>query len=106
MSEETSAPKVCTETAERMSPAITNTQKVRTKTGIQETGQRPCKFDFLFNKYILSGSMKERDVYKKAGHQVTDPTNEQAQPQNLKLSIRHVTPIFGTDFDVIVEVRV
>lgn len=61
---------------------------------------------FFFYKNTISGSPKEREVYKRAGHQTTDPTNELAQPQDLKPSIRHVTPIFGTDFDVIVEVRV
>lgn len=48
----------------------------------------------------------ERDVYLKAGHQTTDPTNGQTQPHDLKLSVRHITPVFGTDFDVIVEVSV
>lgn len=61
--------------------------------------------DVTCNYKYPEGSLKERDVYMKAGHQTTDPTNEQAQPQNLKLSVRHVTPVFGTDFDVIVEVR-
>lgn len=50
------------------------------------------------------GSMKEREVYQKAGRQATEPTNEETQTENLKLSIRHATPVFGTDFDVIVEV--
>lgn len=48
--------------------------------------------------------MKEREVYQKAGRQATEPTNEETQTENLKLSIRHATPVFGTDFDVIVEV--
>lgn len=46
------------------------------------------------------GSMKEREVYQKAGRQAIEPTNE----EKLKLSIRHATPVFGSDFDVIVEV--
>lgn len=62
--------------------------------------------DFFSTNIFSSGSLKERAVYKRAGHQTSDATNEQAQPQNLKLSIRPITPIFGTDFDVIVEVRV
>lgn len=62
--------------------------------------------DFFSTNIFSSGSLKERAVYKRAGHQASDATNEQAQPQNLKLSIRPITPIFGTDFDVIVEVRV
>lgn len=54
---------------------------------------------------FLSGSLKERDVYRKAGHKTTDPANEQTRPQHLQLSIKNVSAIFGTDFDVVVEVR-
>lgn len=43
-------------------------------------------------------------MYQKAGRQATEPTNEETQSETLKLSIRHATPVFGTDFDVIVEV--
>ncbi|XP_075938352.1 protein-glutamine gamma-glutamyltransferase 2-like [Anarhichas minor] len=51
------------------------------------------------------GSKKEREVYEKAGRRVTEPTNESAEPGQLKLSIKHAKPVFGTDFDVIVEVK-
>lgn len=51
-----------------------------------------------------TGSKKEREVYEKAGRRVTDPTNESAEPGQLQLSIKHAKPVFGTDFDVIVEV--
>lgn len=43
-------------------------------------------------------------MYEKAGHRVTEPTNEREEPGHLQLSIRHAKPVFGTDFDVIVEV--
>uniref|UniRef100_A0A3Q3B159 protein-glutamine gamma-glutamyltransferase n=1 Tax=Kryptolebias marmoratus TaxID=37003 RepID=A0A3Q3B159_KRYMA len=48
------------------------------------------------------GSAKEREVYMKAGRRVLDPTGE---PDRLKLIIKHGQPVFGTDFDVIVEVK-
>lgn len=51
-----------------------------------------------------TGSTKEREVYEKAGRRVTEPTNERAEPEHLQLSIKHGKPVFGTDFDVIVEV--
>ncbi|XP_068458585.1 protein-glutamine gamma-glutamyltransferase 2 [Clinocottus analis] len=51
------------------------------------------------------GSQKEREVYEKAGRRVTEPTYENAEPGQLKLSIKHATPVFGTDFDVIVAVE-
>uniref|UniRef100_UPI0037E7FB4A protein-glutamine gamma-glutamyltransferase 2-like n=1 Tax=Semicossyphus pulcher TaxID=241346 RepID=UPI0037E7FB4A len=51
------------------------------------------------------GSKKEREVYEKAGRRVTEPTNESAEPAQLQLSIKHTKPVFGTDFDVFVEVK-
>nr|XP_046251220.1 protein-glutamine gamma-glutamyltransferase 2 [Scatophagus argus] len=51
------------------------------------------------------GSKMEREVYKKAGRRVTVPTNERTEPGQLQLSIKHAKPVFGTDFDVIVEVK-
>ncbi|XP_059190792.1 protein-glutamine gamma-glutamyltransferase 2 [Centropristis striata] len=51
------------------------------------------------------GSKKEREVYEKAGRRVTEPTNGSTEPGQLKLSIKHAKPVFGTDFDVIVEVE-
>ncbi|KAM4619171.1 protein-glutamine gamma-glutamyltransferase 2 [Polymixia lowei] len=51
------------------------------------------------------GSNKEREVYKKAGRRVTQPANGESEPGQLQLSIKHAMPVFGTDFDVIVEVK-
>ncbi|XP_020508731.1 protein-glutamine gamma-glutamyltransferase 2 [Labrus bergylta] len=51
------------------------------------------------------GSQKEREVYEKAGRRVTEPTNERVEPVQLQLSIKHAKPVFGTDFDVILEVK-
>ncbi|KAK5867820.1 hypothetical protein PBY51_012280 [Eleginops maclovinus] len=51
------------------------------------------------------GSKKEREVYEKAGHRVTEPTNEITEQGQLKLSIKPSRPVLGTDFDVIVEVK-
>lgn len=42
-------------------------------------------------------------MYLKAGRRVTAPPDQTAEA--LQLSIKHVTPVLGTDFDVIVEVR-
>ncbi|KAF0041479.1 hypothetical protein F2P81_007377 [Scophthalmus maximus] len=50
------------------------------------------------------GSTKEREVYEKAGRPVADSTDGNAEPGQLQLSIRHAKAVFGTDFDVIVEV--
>lgn len=46
----------------------------------------------------------EREVYKKAGRRVTELTYENAEPGQLKLSIKHAQPVYGTDFDVLVVV--
>lgn len=43
-------------------------------------------------------------MYLKAGRRVTEPGDEQTPAEPLQLSIKHATPVFGTDFDVIVEV--
>ncbi|XP_042352869.1 protein-glutamine gamma-glutamyltransferase 2 [Plectropomus leopardus] len=51
------------------------------------------------------GSKKEREVYEKAGRRVPEPANMIATPEKLKMSIKHANPVFGTDFDVIVEVK-
>ncbi|XP_053175219.1 protein-glutamine gamma-glutamyltransferase 2 [Scomber japonicus] len=51
------------------------------------------------------GSNKEREVYEKAGRPVTEPTNGTAEPVQLQMTIKHAKPVFGTDFDVIVEVK-
>lgn len=52
-----------------------------------------------------TGSKKEREVYEKAGRRVSEPTNGITEPAQLELSIKRIKPVFGTDFDVIVEVR-
>lgn len=46
----------------------------------------------------------EREVYEKAGRRTTEP-NETTEPGKLQLSVKHPNPVFGTDFDVIIEVR-
>ncbi|KAF7660044.1 hypothetical protein LDENG_00289310 [Lucifuga dentata] len=51
------------------------------------------------------GSKKEREVYERAGRRVTQPTNGVAEPGQLQLSIKHPKPVFGSDFDVIIEVK-
>ncbi|KAL4006119.1 hypothetical protein ACER0C_005832 [Sarotherodon galilaeus] len=51
------------------------------------------------------GSKKEREVYEKAGRRVTDVPSESSEPGRLQLSIKHAKPVFGTDFDVIIEVK-
>lgn len=51
-----------------------------------------------------TGSREEREVYGKAGHRVTGAVEENTEPGKLQLSIKHAKPVFGTDFDVIVEV--
>lgn len=47
--------------------------------------------------------MKERKVYEKAGRPYSELINDNTEP-GLKLSIKHAEPVFGTDFDVFVEV--
>lgn len=51
---------------------------------------------------VAAGSAQEREVYKKAGRRPEEPG--QAQPEALQLAILHATAVFGTDFDVVVEV--
>lgn len=48
-----------------------------------------------------AGSMKEREVYKKAGRQLGQKSEG---PGQLELFIKHAPAIHGTDFDVIIEV--
>ena len=52
---------------------------------------------------VPAGSAKEREVYGKAGRRVEEPGRAEAEP--LQLSVRHGTAVFGTDFDVVAEVR-
>uniref|UniRef100_A0A3B3C9G0 protein-glutamine gamma-glutamyltransferase n=1 Tax=Oryzias melastigma TaxID=30732 RepID=A0A3B3C9G0_ORYME len=58
----------------------------------------------LLYKYP-EGSNEERAVFEKAGRRVTQSTNEIAEPPRLQLLIKHAKPVFGSDFDVIAEVR-
>lgn len=58
----------------------------------------------LLYKYP-EGSKKEREAFAKAGRPFTEPTNGGTEPGQLQLSIKHTQPVFGTDFDVIVEVK-
>uniref|UniRef100_A0A1A8D056 protein-glutamine gamma-glutamyltransferase n=1 Tax=Nothobranchius kadleci TaxID=1051664 RepID=A0A1A8D056_NOTKA len=51
------------------------------------------------------GSEKERAVYERAGRRVTQPTELSDDPVRLKLIIKHAKCVFGTDFDVIIEVK-
>lgn len=53
----------------------------------------------------FAGSVEEREVYKKAKRRATLQPNESVEPAQLSLTIRHPNPVFGTDFDVIVEVH-
>ncbi|KAL4657032.1 protein-glutamine gamma-glutamyltransferase 2-like [Arapaima gigas] len=48
------------------------------------------------------GSMKEREMFEKAGRRVSQQTRGSGQ---LELSIKHVRAVHGTDFDIIVEVQ-
>ncbi|XP_029524001.1 protein-glutamine gamma-glutamyltransferase 2-like [Oncorhynchus nerka] len=48
------------------------------------------------------GSVKEREVYEKAGRRITQLNGA---PGQLELKIKHAQAILGTDFDVIVEVH-
>lgn len=43
-------------------------------------------------------------MYKKAGRRFPELTDEGAGLGHLQLLIKHTKPVFGTDFDVIVEV--
>ncbi|KAM9376109.1 protein-glutamine gamma-glutamyltransferase 2-like [Pholidichthys leucotaenia] len=49
------------------------------------------------------GSQEEREVYEKAGRRFTEPNSQ--EPVQLQVSIKHAKPVFGTDFDVVIEVK-
>ncbi|XP_033823458.1 protein-glutamine gamma-glutamyltransferase 2 [Periophthalmus magnuspinnatus] len=61
--------------------------------------------DVTQNYKYPEGSIKEREAYKKAGRRSPIPNNVTAEPNNLEMIIKHTKPVFGTDFDVIIEVR-
>lgn len=42
-------------------------------------------------------------MYLKAGRRMAEPAGPEPEP--LQLSVKHTTAMFGTDFDVVVEVR-
>nr|XP_061812928.1 protein-glutamine gamma-glutamyltransferase 2-like [Nerophis lumbriciformis] len=51
------------------------------------------------------GSKKEREVYEKAGRRGRDSSSDRAKPGKLQMSIKHAKPVFGSDFDVVVELK-
>ncbi|XP_063052957.1 protein-glutamine gamma-glutamyltransferase 2-like [Engraulis encrasicolus] len=52
------------------------------------------------------GSAKEREVFEKAGRRVShQPDENETQRPQLKLSIKNEEAVYGTDFDIIVEVQ-
>lgn len=61
-------------------------------------------WQFFMKTLFSTGSKKEREVYEKAGRRVTDVLSDSSEPGRLQLSIKHAKPVFGTDFDVIIEV--
>ncbi|KAK2841934.1 hypothetical protein Q5P01_012134 [Channa striata] len=58
--------------------------------------------DITLDYKYPEGSLKEREVYEKAGRRFTDEIPEVGK---LHLSIKHPKPVFGTDFDVFIEVN-
>ncbi|KAG7522383.1 protein-glutamine gamma-glutamyltransferase 2-like [Solea senegalensis] len=64
-----------------------------------------CREDVTAHYKYPEGSKKEREVYEKAGRRVSKPNNGLTEPQQLHLTIKRTKPVFGTDFDVIVEVN-
>ncbi|KAJ0069509.1 hypothetical protein NL108_008461, partial [Boleophthalmus pectinirostris] len=61
--------------------------------------------DVTQNYKYPEGSIQERDAYNKAGQRTLVPTDERTGLDNLELTIKHTKPVFGTDFDVIIEVK-
>nr|XP_057944140.1 protein-glutamine gamma-glutamyltransferase 2 isoform X2 [Doryrhamphus excisus] len=51
------------------------------------------------------GSKKEREVYERAGRPVRETVDERANPGKLQMTIKPTKPLFGTDFDVVVELK-
>ncbi|XP_055029323.2 protein-glutamine gamma-glutamyltransferase 2 [Misgurnus anguillicaudatus] len=71
-------------------------KKISTKSVYGDTRE-----DITANYKYPEGSVKEREVYIKAGRQVAQ---QNEGPGELELFIKHAPAIHGTDFDVIVEV--
>ncbi|KAK7891938.1 hypothetical protein WMY93_023901 [Mugilogobius chulae] len=61
--------------------------------------------DVTHNYKYPEGSIQERDAYNKAGQRTPISTNESTGHKNVQLIIKHTKPVFGTDFDVIIEVK-
>lgn len=57
------------------------------------------------NHCFPTGSAKEREVYLKAGRRIPELTDERAKPKLVTMTIVHGQCVFGTDFDVTVEVK-
>ncbi|XP_061679400.1 protein-glutamine gamma-glutamyltransferase 2 [Syngnathoides biaculeatus] len=51
------------------------------------------------------GSKKEREVYEKAGRRGRETTTNTRKPGKLQMTIKHAEPVFGSDFDVVVELK-
>ncbi|XP_061826241.1 protein-glutamine gamma-glutamyltransferase 2-like [Nerophis lumbriciformis] len=51
------------------------------------------------------GSKKEREICEKAGRRITEPTTEREKPGKLQMTIKPTNPLFGTDFDVVIELK-
>ncbi|XP_061578481.1 protein-glutamine gamma-glutamyltransferase 2 [Cololabis saira] len=63
------------------------------------------KDDVTLDYKYPEGSQKEREVFEKAGRRLTQPMYDSIEPARLKLLVKHAKPVFGTDFDVIAEVK-
>ncbi|XP_061773048.1 LOW QUALITY PROTEIN: protein-glutamine gamma-glutamyltransferase 2 [Nerophis ophidion] len=51
------------------------------------------------------GSKKEREICEKAGRRIREPNNEREKPGKLQMTIKPTNPLFGTDFDVVIELK-
>ncbi|XP_061533054.1 protein-glutamine gamma-glutamyltransferase 2 [Phycodurus eques] len=51
------------------------------------------------------GSKKEREVYEKAGRPAREPSTDRTKPGKLQMTIKHAEPVFGSDFDVVVQLK-
>ncbi|XP_053707987.1 protein-glutamine gamma-glutamyltransferase 2 [Synchiropus splendidus] len=60
--------------------------------------------DLTLHYKYPEGSEAERSVFRKAGRGVTEPS-QPATEKALQLSIKHGSPVLGTDFDLIIEVK-
>ncbi|XP_061630916.1 protein-glutamine gamma-glutamyltransferase 2 [Phyllopteryx taeniolatus] len=51
------------------------------------------------------GSKKEREVYEKAGRPARETSTDMTKPGKLQMTIKHAQPVFGSDFDVVVQLK-